>query len=113
MNFPAEPQNTSEEPSDQNNVTFSNWFSVMLTSKYQKLICVLNTVAFATSQLEDELLALQKKLKENDKDDRAINEYFQNDIKMNQQGHHIWTLTKIMHLYRYGTDSQTQKRAQE
>lgn len=35
----------------------------MLTSTSQNLICPLNSVVFITSQLEDELLALQKKLK--------------------------------------------------
>ena len=31
-----------------------------------------------------------------DKDTRAINEDLQNDNKIIQQGHHIWTLIKIM-----------------
>ena len=33
---------------------------------------------------------------QNDKDDRAIDEDLKNDNKINQQGHHIWTLIKIM-----------------
>ena len=33
---------------------------------------------------------------EEQNDDRAINEDLQNDNKIIQQGHHIWTLIKIM-----------------
>ena len=47
--------------------------------------------------------------KENDKDDKAIDEYLQNDIKMIQQGHNMWTLTKSMQPQRYETDSQRKK----
>ena len=32
-------------------------------------------------------------------DDRAIDEDLQNDNKINEEGHHIWTLIKIMQMY--------------
>ena len=36
---------------------------------------------------------------QNDKYDRAIDEELQNDNKINQHGHHTWTMIKSMQMY--------------